>query len=160
MKLPPVTFQTYFQQKWTAKSATRAYHGEHIREGQWSRMFTTRLPSVIPMNARYLAEFDGSEQAAGRGSGKDIPPGPLNAQNDTLAMVRRIQVPYMHMTFAPLERRLDMAIWRALFASSARQARQMVIHGQVKVNGQKVQNITISSGGRSNIYRCHILDIY
>jgi len=101
-------------------------------------MFTTRLPSVVPMNARYLAEFDGSEQAAGRGSGKDL--APLNKREDTdLSVVRKkIPVPYMHMTFAPLERRLDMAIWRALFASSARQARQMVIHGHVKVNGQKV----------------------
>lgn len=135
LKLPPVTYQTYFQQKWTAKSATRAYHGEHIREGQWNRMFTTRLPSVVPMNPRYLAEFDGSEQAAGRGSGKDLRQGDAR---ESLSVVKRIQVPYMHMTFAPLERRLDMAIWRSLFASSARQARQMVIHGHVKVNGQKV----------------------
>jgi len=29
-------------------------------------------------------------------------------------------------------------VWRSLFASSARQARQFVIHGNVKVNGQKM----------------------
>ena len=100
MKLPPVVAQTYFQQKWSAKSATRAYHGEHIREGQWQRMFTTRLPSVIPMDARYLAEFDGSEQAAGRGSGKDVPTGQENSRTGSTA-TKRIQIPYMHMTFAP-----------------------------------------------------------
>lgn len=44
----------------------------------------------------------------------------------------------MNMTYAPIERRLDMAVWRAMFASSARQARQFVIHGMVKVNGKKV----------------------
>lgn len=47
--------------------------------------------------------------------------------------------PYMQMTFAPLERRLDTAVFRALFASSVRQARQFIIHGAVKVNGKKVR---------------------
>ncbi len=82
------------------------------------------------MDHRYLAAFDGSEQAQGRGSGKDVPL--------ALAKKKRIEpLPYMQMTFAPTERRLDTAIFRALFASSARQARQFVIHGAVKVNGKK-----------------------
>ncbi|TKA73786.1 hypothetical protein B0A49_05136, partial [Cryomyces minteri] len=46
--------------------------------------------------------------------------------------------PYMHMVYHPTERRLDTAIWRALFASSTRQARQFVVHGFVKVNGKKM----------------------
>jgi len=45
----------------------------------------------------------------------------------------------MHMAFHPLERRLDTAIFRALFASSSKQARQFVVHGWVKVNGKKVR---------------------
>lgn len=49
-------------------------------------------------------------------------------------------IPYMQMTFAPLERRLDTALFRALFASSARQAKQFVVHGAVKVNGKKVRS--------------------
>lgn len=48
------------------------------------------------------------------------------------------RTPYMNMTFWPTERRLDTAIWRALFASSTRQARQFVVHGWVKVNGKQV----------------------
>lgn len=119
---------TYFQQKWWAKAATRAYHGEQIREKQWQRMFTSRIKSVIPMNHTYLARFDGSEQAAGRGSGLDIA--------DKGRPLRPI--PFMNMTYAPTERRLDTAIFRALFASSTRQARQFVIHGGVRVNGKKV----------------------
>jgi len=47
-------------------------------------------------------------------------------------------IPHMSMVYAPTERRLDVAIWRALFASSARQARQFVTHGKVKVNGKKM----------------------
>ena len=53
---------------------TRAYFGEQIREGQWSRMFDRRLPSVIPMSPRLLATTDGTEMSAGRGSGLDVNP--------------------------------------------------------------------------------------
>ncbi|RAL59708.1 hypothetical protein DID88_000340 [Monilinia fructigena] len=45
---------TFFQQKWKAKSASRAYHGEQIREGQWTRMFRPRARAVIPMDHRAL----------------------------------------------------------------------------------------------------------
>lgn len=115
---------------------TRAYHGEHIREKQWKQLFTPRLPGVIHMDPKKLAESDGSEFAAGRGSGRE-------GSKESMDRARAPPpVPYMHMTYAPMERRLDMAVWRALFASSARQARQFVIHGMVKVNGKKVTLVT------------------
>ncbi|APA08396.1 hypothetical protein SS1G_13338 [Sclerotinia sclerotiorum 1980 UF-70] len=124
---------TFFQQKWKAKSLSRAYHGEQIREGQWTRMFRPRAKAVIPMDYKYLAEHDGSELAAGRGSGLEILKGAGSA-----AQFNRNQIPYMSMVYAPIERRLDTAIFRALFASSTRQARQFVVHGKVKVNGKKM----------------------
>ena len=37
-----------------------------------------------------------------------------------------------------LERRLDNAVWRAGLASSRSQARQLVLHGHVLINGRKV----------------------
>jgi small subunit ribosomal protein S4 len=37
-----------------------------------------------------------------------------------------------------LERRLDNAVWRAGLASSRSQARQLVLHGHIQVNGSKV----------------------
>lgn len=37
-----------------------------------------------------------------------------------------------------IERRLDTVIFRSLFATSVQQAKQMVIHGHVEVNGKKV----------------------
>ena len=37
-----------------------------------------------------------------------------------------------------LESRLDNLVYRLGFASSIRQARQMVVHGHVRVNGQKI----------------------
>ncbi|OBT78921.1 hypothetical protein VF21_02789 [Pseudogymnoascus sp. 05NY08] len=126
---------TYYQQKWYAKRETRAYHGEQIREKKWEKMFTSRIKSVIPMNHRYLAHSDGSEQAAGRGSGLQTGE-TLDAKG--LRLRKNRVIPYMGMTYAPVERRLDTAVFRALFASSARQARQFVLHGGVKVNGKKM----------------------
>jgi len=127
-RAPNVVTRTYFQQKWTAKASTRAYHGEHIREKKWKRLFSRNLPAVVPMDHRYLARHDGAEQAAGRGMGAD--------SLEEHAWPQR--TPYMQMTYFPLERRLDTAIFRALFASSVRQARQFVVHGLVRVNGKKM----------------------
>lgn len=176
--IPNFIRRTFFQQKWTAKALTRAYHGEHIKEQKWQRMFDRRLRSVVDMNPKYMARNDGAEQATGRGSGRD------SAANEDLTpwqqsdVQRKIKLrgglsrvlspvvdhseveldadagkardqtnpqerqneptPYMNMSFAPIERRIDVAIFRAMFASSTRQARNLVIHGKVKVNGQPV----------------------
>ncbi|KUI54868.1 37S ribosomal protein NAM9, mitochondrial [Cytospora mali] len=172
--IPNFIWRTFFQQKWTAKALTRAYHGEHIKERKWERMFSRRMLSVVNMDPVYMAHNDGSEQAAGRGSGKVKPgfedvtpwhergqvakkqkPGmPFEPDLDLVevdvngrvtreeANVQQFtgQTPYMSMAYAPLERRIDVAIFRALFASSTRQARQFVIHGAVKVNGQVMRH--------------------
>ncbi|KAJ5584172.1 uncharacterized protein N7459_003972 [Penicillium hispanicum] len=130
-RTPATSNRTFFQQKWTAKAISRAYHGEQVREGQWKRMFSRRIRSVIPMNTADLAADDGSKISAGRGSGL--------TKTDRASGPSRL-TPYTQMAFAPLERRLDVAIFRALFASSARQARQFVIHGAVTVNGQKMRH--------------------
>jgi len=92
-------------------------------------MFRPFAPAVVPLDAKELALYDGSEQAEGRGSGKD--------QDPRLRIRSQEPIPYMGMVYGPIERRLDTAIFRALFASSARQARQFVVHGSVKVNGKK-----------------------
>lgn len=111
--------------------------------------------SAVDMPPRYLATHDGSEQSAGRGSGlstsnitaqsfsripaqrRDVVDF-IRSPNQLLARPLEDMTPYMQMTFAPLERRLDTAIFRAMFATSVRQARQFVLHGAVKVNGKKV----------------------
>ncbi|PHH84414.1 hypothetical protein CDD83_1973 [Cordyceps sp. RAO-2017] len=158
---PPIKGRpTFFQQKWAAKSKTRAYHGEHIPEKKWVRLFSRRLLSAVDLSPKYLAAYDGSEQAAGRGSGlstcdvtaerfSNVPqPSTENPQDrlpPRIGLVNKLIseqfakiTPYMQMTYAPLERRLDTAVFRALFASSVRQARQFVVHGAVKVNGKKM----------------------
>lgn len=111
-------------------------------------MFSRYIPAVVPMDPQMLAEDDGARQGAGRGSGKDERP-LTKAELEQLEqdiLDRKVPrpwrfepTPYMGMTFYPQERRLDIAIFRALFASSARQAKQFVVHGFVKVNGKKVR---------------------
>lgn len=138
---PYTSSKTFFQQKWTAKSLLRAYHNPDVREGTWTRMFDRRLPAVVPMDHKYLARFDGSEMASGRGMGAEKAPRQNPDEKDRRGPrdnEREQSTPYMHMTFHPLERRLDTAIFRAMFASSTRQARQFVTHGWVKVNGKKM----------------------
>ncbi|KAK5047961.1 hypothetical protein LTR84_006151 [Exophiala bonariae] len=118
-----------FQTKWKTKSLSRNYHGYQVREKVWQRMFDRRLRSVVPMNPEYLAANDGTIESAGRGSG-------LASEGRAK---KKFPIPYMQMTYAPLERRLDTAIFRSMFASSIRQARQFVIHGSVRVNGQRMK---------------------
>lgn len=112
----------------------RNYHGEPVGEAHWNKMFRRRLNAVVPMDAQYMAINDGTRESAGRGSGLTKVDEKRQRQNKI-----ETEMPYMNMTFAPLERRLDTAIFRALFASSTRQARQFVVHGAVKVNGKKVR---------------------
>lgn len=164
------TTRTFFQQKWAAKRLARGYHGEHIKERQWEHMFDRKLLSVVDMKPEYMAQYDGSEQATGRGSGKQASRGALGDGGEDkgrTALARQVggnrRTPYMQMAFAPMERRLDIAIFRALFASSARQARQFCVHGAVKVNGKKVRHTTRVHSSKLGLllitynHRCSIL---
>jgi len=101
-------------------------------------MFRRRLAAVVPMSPEYLARNDGSIESAGRGAGLKDEHG--RDSDSRGGEKRRLPgTPYMQMTFAPLERRLDTAVFRSCFASSTRQARQFVVHGGVRVNGKKVR---------------------
>jgi ribosomal protein S4 len=104
------------------------------------------------MDPKFLARTDGSDESAGRGSGltgathQDMLEKAADSKKEGVVKGRRETgglTPHMHMTFWTLERRLDTAIHRALFASSIRQSRQMVIHGHVKVNGKKVSYLSL-----------------
>ncbi|KAF3918604.1 hypothetical protein AA313_de0202836 [Arthrobotrys entomopaga] len=133
-RLPTTSGRTFFQQKFKAKQETRRFHGEYLTERKWNSMFRHTLRGVVRMNPAEMAANDGSAAVAGRGSGVDVPTSVRRA-------VRRAHdppIPFAQMAFAPLERRLDTAVYRALFASSVRQARMLCIHGKVAVNGVKM----------------------
>ncbi|GAV50823.1 hypothetical protein ZYGR_0AV02460 [Zygosaccharomyces rouxii] len=109
--------KTLYQQKWTAKQETRAYHGEHLTEKRWQSVFNPKLDSVAQLDASL------------KGGKED-------------------ETPFLLQTFAVLEKRLDFAVFRAMFASSVRQARQFILQGNVFVNGIKIAhpNYTLKPG--------------
>lgn len=62
-----------------------------------------------------------------------------------------------------LERRLDNVVYRAGFARSRKQARQIVLHGHVEVNGHKVDipSYLVSAGDEVKIRPSHLkLDFF
>lgn len=101
---------TLFQQKFKAKQETRGYHGEHLTESRWKSVFNPSLESV--------AQLDASLKGVGR--------------------VQR--TPLVLQTYAPLEKRLETALFRSMFASSVRQARQFILGGHVQVNGVVIKH--------------------
>uniref|UniRef100_A0A060T326 Small ribosomal subunit protein uS4m n=1 Tax=Blastobotrys adeninivorans TaxID=409370 RepID=A0A060T326_BLAAD len=104
---------TLYQQKWTAKQETRAYHGEKLTETQFRNIFNAELNGVSPLKSTIQ-----SEEA-------DV------AQNR--------ETPWALQTYLAVERRLDTAVFRSFFAASPRQAAQFIVKGQVKVNGVKIR---------------------
>ncbi|QPG76634.1 hypothetical protein FOA43_004026 [Brettanomyces nanus] len=99
---------TLYQQKWSSKQETRAYHGEQVNEGRWSTLFQHKLQGVAQLDASL--------------KGSVLP------------------TPMVLQTYAPLEKRLDVALFRAMFASSVRQARAFILGGHVKVNGVDIKH--------------------
>lgn len=110
-KKPTIKYngKTLYQQKWTSKAETRAYHGEHLTESRWKTLFDPNLQSV--------AQLDASLKGIG------VEPTPMALQ-----------------TYATLEKRLEFALFRSLFASSVRQARQFILGGHVQVNGVTIKH--------------------
>jgi ribosomal protein S4 len=47
--------------------------------------------------------------------------------------------PVASLMFTDVERRVDVLVFRACFAHSVYEARRMIIHGDVKLNGKKVR---------------------
>ncbi|KAF3309338.1 mitochondrial 37S ribosomal protein nam9 [Orbilia oligospora] len=144
-RMPQTSRKTFYQQKFRAKQETRRFHGEYLTERKWNSMFRHTLRGVVRMNPAIMAKDDGSSVVSGRGTGID--PKPLRMVELPKDIERRRKelkdanpqpIPFMQMTYAPLERRLDTAVYRALFASSVRQARMMCLHGKVFVNGVKM----------------------
>ncbi|RLV95465.1 37S ribosomal protein NAM9 mitochondrial [Spathaspora sp. JA1] len=115
--------KTLYQQKYMAKTETRSYHGEHINETRWKHMFSPRLKSNVQLDASMRSSSN---------------------QRST---------PMMMQTFAILEKRLEVAVFRAMFASSVRQARQFILGGHVKVNGVSVKHpsFPLQSGDVFNV---------
>lgn len=102
--------KSVFWQKWRSKALTRAYHGDWIQERKFKRHYLpASLPALIVRSAQKRSKYSHRDQ----------------------------KIPLAALMFQELERRLDVAIFRSCFADSVYEARRMIIHGAVKLNGVK-----------------------
>ena len=76
------------------------------------------------------------------------------AQLDASLRGGKIQeTPFLLQTYAVLEKRLDFSVFRSMFSSSVRQARQFILHGNVYVNGVQIKHpgFTLKPGDMFNV---------
>ncbi|KAK4056718.1 hypothetical protein OIO90_002270 [Microbotryomycetes sp. JL221] len=132
--------KTLFQQKWKAKQLVRAYHGDWLQEQKFKRHY---LPDSLPPIVAPTASSSSAPPSSSRTSSR---PGPRRSPQEVA--VDSQKVPLASMMFSTLERRLDTVVFRCCFAHSVYRARQMVIHGNVKLNGRRVSdpNIMLQPG--------------
>lgn len=124
------TQKTIFQQRWKSKAVVRAYHGDHINEKIFKRWYLPEnLPDVRPRRKVFGDDKDTLEAFAKRKQREKE----LVDEED-----RRGMAPVGSLMFSLVERRIDVFIFRCCFAHSVYEARRMVVHGYVKLNGKKV----------------------
>ena len=131
------TQKSLFQQRWIAKRLIRAYHGDFINEKTFKRWYLpTTLPDVRPrrgLTEVYTTQLNKWAKL------------PKAVDNDAKSRKREIDgedqeelPPVGSLMFSEVERRIDVVIFRACLAHSVYDARRMVIHGRVLLNGKKV----------------------
>ncbi|CAE6418433.1 unnamed protein product [Rhizoctonia solani] len=118
--------KTLFQQRWAAKRFVRAYHGDWIAEKRFQRWF---LPAGLP-STRPSTSSTATKEVQDYAGRKWQPPQRAATQPTPVTSLMLVEV----------ERRLDVFIFRCCFATSAWQARQLIVHGKVKLNGKKQTN--------------------
>lgn len=123
--------KSLFQQRWASKQLVRAYHGDHINEGIFKRWYLPgTLPDVRPRKTQ----------------GDDLMLNKWANRNDALEKERKRKedeeskgmAPVGSLMFSEVERRIDVVIFRSCFAHSVYEARRLVVHGDVLLNGKKV----------------------
>ncbi|EJD48052.1 alpha-L RNA-binding motif-containing protein [Auricularia subglabra TFB-10046 SS5] len=119
---------TLFQQRWLSKKLLRAYHGDYINEKIFKRWY---LPSILPDVRDRIKDSTANTLAF------------ANRQAD-LEKIEKLQrdidkqahAPVGSLMWSEVERRMDTVIFRACLTHSVYHAREMVIHGHVKLNGK------------------------
>ncbi|PWN43431.1 alpha-L RNA-binding motif-containing protein [Ceraceosorus guamensis] len=138
------TALTMYQQRWRSKRLLRSYHGDWLPEKRFKRWF---LPTALPALLRDAVPSSKSTAAGARdrlalsrsasssASGESLLPG--FGQDEPSADQ---QMPVASLFVREIERRLDTAVFRACFARSVYEARSLVVHGHVKLNGFRMRN--------------------
>lgn len=124
-----------FQERWLSKKLMRAYHGDYINEKIFKRWYLPKsIPDVRPPQSlqgqddTLLHKWAKKDAAAGREKRRKE-----ESESKGLA-------PVGSLMFSEVERRIDVVIFRTCFAHSVYEARRMIIHGSVLLNGNKHTN--------------------
>ncbi|KAF8880559.1 hypothetical protein BD779DRAFT_1627589 [Infundibulicybe gibba] len=126
------TSSSLFQQRWKSKAMVRAYHGDYINEKIFKRWYLPEtLPDVRPRR-KILGDDTTALQEFAKRKQKEKD---LEIEEEQKGMA-----PVGSLMFAEVERRIDVFIFRCCFAHSVYEARRLVIHGDVMLNGKKHQN--------------------
>ncbi|KAF8582301.1 alpha-L RNA-binding motif-containing protein [Ramaria rubella] len=126
------TTSTLFQQRWISKRLVRAYHGDHINEKTFKKWY---LPATLP---------DVRPRKTSRGDDSISLIKWAKRQRDADQMQKQFEreakaalAPVGSLMFREVERRIDVFIFRCCFAHSVYEARRLVVHGNVKLNGKE-----------------------
>jgi len=125
---------TLFQQRWKSKAAVRAYHGDYIPEKVFKRWYLPdSLPDVRPRRQVFSGDNLDLELYARR---------KLREKQQEEEIEEKGLAPVGSLMFSEVERRIDTIVFRSCFAHSIYEARRLIIHGDVKLNGKKHMNAT------------------
>lgn len=132
-----VTFKStrasLFQQRWKSKALVRGYHGDHINEKIFKRWY---LPNTLPDVRPRQTILGGDDKSqldlfARRKAHAEKEKKRLEEEE------RKGMAPVGSLMFTEVERRIDVFIFRCCFAHSVYEARRLVVHGYVLLNGKK-----------------------
>ncbi|KAI0328766.1 alpha-L RNA-binding motif-containing protein [Cubamyces sp. BRFM 1775] len=127
--------ETLNWRRWNAKSLLRGYHGDYINEKIFKRWYLPEnLPDVRPPEATSLESTVALNKWALKNKAAD------RAAKRAAEEKEKGLAPVGSLMFSEVERRIDVVIFRACFSHSVYDARRMVIHGSVLLNGKKHTN--------------------
>jgi ribosomal protein S4 len=138
------TSLTLFQQRWRAKRLSRGYHGDHIAEQKFERWY---LPDALPSIHGASSTSTPTKTSKSRELGKMVAGrtregGRAETERTKALLEKKSRTPIGTLLYREVERRLDVLMFRACFATSVWQARQLVVHRKVRVNGVVVSAST------------------
>jgi ribosomal protein S4 len=115
----------------------RAYHGDYIPEKIFKRWYLPEtLPDVRPQ--RSTSSSDDKADLAEYARRKE------RAKKFEEKIEQKGMAPVGSLMMAEVERRIDVVVFRSCFAHSIYEARRLVVHGDVYLNGKKVSVVPIT----------------
>jgi ribosomal protein S4 len=136
-KIRDIKFQDFapslFAQRWRSKRAVRAYHGDYIPEKVFKRWY---LPETLPdVRPKRISDGDDTNEL------KIFAKRKAEVYKDSEK--KKGMAPVGSLMFQEVERRIDTIVFRSCFAESIYEARRLVIHGYVRLNGRKVDFLSL-----------------